>query len=241
MKRFLLVLFAALFLLPLSTTAQGGGESYYISKEAWDLRVGDRVGESGFDFVERDASLPNVLIIGSSISIGYTPYVQQAMRGEANVYRIPESSKDSNNSLAKIEDWLSNMSWDVIHMNIGMYDICRTKDANERDVPADLYRANMSKIISTIINNTSAQIIWATITYVPEGVEPRRVMGDELLYNDIVDEVFSNYCGAMVDNQYSLSRARAELQKPRDVHFTSEGYEALAKQAVSTIREALNQ
>jgi hypothetical protein len=41
--------------------------------------------------------LPNVLILGDSISIGYTPFVQEYLKGRANVFRpMLENGKPEN-------------------------------------------------------------------------------------------------------------------------------------------------
>jgi hypothetical protein len=59
------------------------------AQEAWTGLVGKKAAARGaFVFVEIEKGLPNVLIYGDSISIGYTPAVRQALAGTANVVRI---------------------------------------------------------------------------------------------------------------------------------------------------------
>ena len=53
-------------------------------KQAADVEA--KVQKSRWDF-EPDDSLPNVLLLGDSISIGYTLKVRQILKGKANVYR----------------------------------------------------------------------------------------------------------------------------------------------------------
>src|ERR1051325_9877533 len=72
--------------------------------------------------------LPRVLLIGDSISIGYTVTVQKALAGKANVHRIPENGADTVNGLKKIESWLGDSHWDVIHFNWGLHDLKVTGD-----------------------------------------------------------------------------------------------------------------
>jgi acyl-CoA thioesterase-1 len=67
--------------------------------------------------------LPRVLLIGDSISIGYTVTVRKALAGQANVHRIPENGADTANGLKKIESWLVGSPWDVIHFNWGLHDL----------------------------------------------------------------------------------------------------------------------
>ena len=40
---------------------------------------------------KKPAKLPRVLLIGDSISIGYTVAVRSLLKGKANVHRIPEN------------------------------------------------------------------------------------------------------------------------------------------------------
>src|SRR5881396_740319 len=67
--------------------------------------------------------LARVLLIGDSISIGYTATVRKELAGKANVHRIPENGADTANGLKKIDAWLGNSRWDVIHFNWGLHDL----------------------------------------------------------------------------------------------------------------------
>jgi len=60
-------------------------------------------------------SLPKILIIGDSISIGYTPFVKQMLGGIAGVHHNPGNGRYTGFGLEKLEEWLGDKSWDVIH------------------------------------------------------------------------------------------------------------------------------
>ena len=76
-------------------------------------------------------TLKNVLIIGDSISIGYTPFVAQALAGVAQVQHAPFSgdggAEESAYSLqCGLTHWLASPSgvpiqWDLIYLNNGMH------------------------------------------------------------------------------------------------------------------------
>ena len=68
--------------------------------------------------------LPNVLIIGDSISIGYTPKVRKLLEGVANVHAPKVNSRDTRTGLKHLKDWLGTTRWDVIHFNWGLHDLC---------------------------------------------------------------------------------------------------------------------
>src|SRR6266480_369829 len=56
--------------------------------------------------VTDDPKLPRVLLIGDSISMGYTVPVQELLKGKANVHRVPENGGPTTNGLAKLKAWL---------------------------------------------------------------------------------------------------------------------------------------
>jgi hypothetical protein len=67
--------------------------------------------------------LPNVLIIGGSISIGYTRPLKEILKGKANVFHNPGNAAHSENGIAKLDSWLGTTKWDVIHFNHGLHDL----------------------------------------------------------------------------------------------------------------------
>ena len=54
-----------------------------------------------FATVVDDPALPRVLLIGDSISIGYTVPVRKALAAQANVHRIPENGADTRSHTPK--------------------------------------------------------------------------------------------------------------------------------------------
>ena len=78
--------------------------------------------ESALEKVRDDESLPRVLLIGDSISIGYHIDVRSALAGVANVHRPTENGGPTSNGVEKLEEWLAEHGerpWDVIHYNFG--------------------------------------------------------------------------------------------------------------------------
>src|SRR5690349_5233165 len=69
---------------------------------------------AAFEKVVDDAKLPRVLLIGDSISIGYTVAVRELLHGKANVHRIPTNGGPTTNGLAHLPAWLGAGKWDVI-------------------------------------------------------------------------------------------------------------------------------
>jgi lysophospholipase L1-like esterase len=203
----------------------------------------DKGGLTGGDKI--DATLPNVLILGDSISIGYTAQVREGLKGRANVLRPKANCGDTPMGLAGIDKWLGTNHWDVIHFNWGLWDLCyrhpESKEQGHRDKvhgqlstsPED-YEKNLEALVLRL-KRTGATLIWASTTVVPEG-EVGRFVGDEIKYNAIAARVMKKH-GIMTDDLYATTKAfpPAMFSKPGDVHFTEQGYAKLARQVVEKI------
>src|SRR5258708_4290320 len=132
--------------------------------------------------------LPRVLLIGDSISIGYTVAVRKELEGRANVHRIPENGADTVNGLKKIDLWLGGSKWDAIHFNWGLHDLKVTPDGG-RQVPLATYESNLAALVARL-QKTGARLIWATTTPVPEGTHnPPREAADAARYNAAANRV----------------------------------------------------
>ncbi|MCH2583659.1 MAG: SGNH/GDSL hydrolase family protein, partial [Planctomycetes bacterium] len=67
--------------------------------------------------------LPRVLLIGDSISIGYTVGVRELLSGKANVHRPLTNCGPTTKGVKELDKWLGDKSWDVIHFNFGLHDL----------------------------------------------------------------------------------------------------------------------
>ncbi len=196
--------------------------------------------------------LPRVLLVGDSISIGYTVPVRELMAGKANVHRPLTNCGPTTVGLAALGKWLetggADKKWDVIHFNWGLHDLKYLgpkgatlqdpgKPENHQQVPPDAYRDNLVELVKQL-KATGAKLIWRNTTPVPEGARGR-VVGDSVKYNKIAEEVMKD-AGIEIHDLYSFAKERqAEIQKEADVHFSPAGYEALAGDVVSVITAAL--
>jgi len=73
------------------------------------------------------ADLPNVLVLGDSISIGYTPFLRRRLAGVAHVSRPRENCAATQFHLRDpggMRDWVGTNKWDVITVNCGIWDVC---------------------------------------------------------------------------------------------------------------------
>jgi acyl-CoA thioesterase-1 len=215
-----------------------------LTREEWERRVPENLRDRpAFAYVEEDASLPRVLLIGDSISIGYTPAVRRILAGKANVLRVPTNAGPTTRGLESIDAWLGGEHWDVIHFNWGLHDLKRLKDGNmdvsgEWQVTPEQYRLNLESLVQTL-EATGATLIWASTTPVPKGASGR-VPGDDVRYNTIATEIMRDH-GIVTNDLYgAVAGSLAAYQKPENVHFSEEGSNFLGKRVAAAILEMLS-
>jgi acyl-CoA thioesterase-1 len=198
-----------------------------------------------------------VLILGDSISIGYTPYVQK-MLPEMTVVRPTNGDKPENCSgttfgVENIDRWLQleGGKWDVIHFNWGLHDLKHVKPGDPKgaasDSPTDppqatvdVYEKQLREIVGKL-KATGAKLIFATTTPVPDGkMAVYRTNADAIKYNEAALRVMKENDIA-VDDLYTFMKPKAaKLQlQPANVHYTPAGYEALAREVVASVKAAL--
>ena len=185
----------------------------------------------------------NVLIIGDSISIGYTPFVQKALSPGVNVEHNPGNGGSTIRGMENIENWIGNKEWDVILFNFGLHDMVHKDSLNKYDlnfkvsVTLDDYRKNL-EVIVTKLKGTKAKVFFITTTIVPENAAGRKVE-DPAKYNKIAMEVMQSNGIDVVDLYASSLIIHPENSKPGNVHYTDKGYELLAAPIIKTITSAL--
>lgn len=197
--------------------------------------------------VPDNPNLPRVLLIGDSISIAYTQRVRAELKGAANVHHPDENCGPTIYGLERLGDWLGAGKWAVIYFNFGLHDL-KYLDAQENYVTPDKgrqvaspeqYGKNLRELVNRL-QRTGAKLVFATTTPVPAGANGR-VEGSEVAFNASARRVMEA-SGVAVDDLHALARAKqAEIQQPKDVHFTPAGSEALAQHVAATIRGALRQ
>ena len=181
--------------------------------------------------------LPRVLIIGDSISMGYTEPVKKLLAGKADVQRIAENGGPTSNGVAHL-DQLPAGPWKVITFNFGLHDMKLDTGTHQVDVPQ--YEANL-KVIVEALRKTGAKLVWVTTTPVPTGkLSPKRERSDAPLYNEAAARVLKGKVDAVCDLYAFVLSREPELQLKENVHFTPAGYDFLAQQVAATIETQLN-
>lgn len=184
-------------------------------------------------------NLPRVLLIGDSISIGYTRKVRDLLKDKANLHRIPTNGGATNFGVEKIKSWLGDSKWDVIHFNCGLHDIKFSKGKN--NVPLADYEKNLSELV-TQLKATGAKLIWCSTTPVPDAkLTPLRLNSDVLAYNAAARKIMKE-TGVAIDDLYAFAAPQLEkIQLPANVHYSKDGYDVLAGQVAKSIEAALDE
>ena len=185
-----------------------------------------------------DPKLPRVLLIGDSISMGYTVPVRNLLKGKANVHRIMENGGPTTNGLAKMKLWLGDGKWDVIHFNFGLHDL-KLVAAGQRRLTPEEYDKNLRELVRRL-KATKATLIWASTTPVPGPASKLgRITADVPVYNAVAARIMEEN-GIVTDDLYNFALPRlSKIQRPENVHYTKEGYDALAGKVAASIEVAL--
>jgi lysophospholipase L1-like esterase len=193
---------------------QGQLGSFYLPLHKRDKIAGK---SNAWDFVQDDPKLPRVLLIGDSVSRGYTQPTRQVLAGKANVHRAPANCGPTASGLKNLDVWLGAGMWDVIHFNFGIHD---------RATPAADYVKRLEEIVGRL-EQTGAKLIWASTTPIPDNAAQKQTAQSIVEKNALAAEVMKKH-GIPTDDLFGAITPRlAELQNPNDVHFKGEGYDFL--------------
>jgi len=205
------------------------GNGFYLPLHKRDFVKG---ASTAWDFVADDPKLPRVLLIGDSVSRGYTLAVRSALAGKANVHRAPENCGPTANGLKKLDIWLASAGpakWDVIHFNFGIHD---------RATPLADYEKRLAQII-TSLKSTGAKLIWANTTPILDDLEKKQTAASIVERNQAAAAVMKQHGVATNDLFVAITPNLAGMQNPNDVHFNATGYNFLGATVAKAIENQL--
>ena len=183
---------------------------------------------TAWDYVKDDPNLPRVLLIGDSISRGYTVPVRTELAGKANVHRAPANCGPTTLGLQKLDVWLDGGPWDLIHFNFGIHD---------RNSVSEDYADRLAAIVGRL-QATGAKLIWANATPLPEHSDTYR-RGDCARLNAVAAEHMDRHGIPINDLYASVLPVLGDYQNPDDCHFNAAGYAFLGKIVAERILQEL--
>jgi lysophospholipase L1-like esterase len=184
---------------------------------------------NAWDFVQDDPKLPRVLLIGDSVSRGYTQAARKSLAGKVNVHRAPENCGPTANGLKKLDVWLGDGHWDVIHFNFGIHD---------RATPVADYTLRLEQLVERM-QKTGAKLVWASTTPIPDDPPKNQTAASIVERNQAAAEVMEKRSVATDDLFTAITPHLAEMQNPHDVHYNAAGYDFLGQQVAASIGEVL--
>jgi len=241
MKKFLII--AGALLLAMTTSNLQAADAKAKKKKA------KRKPNPAMAAIKDVPGLPRVLLIGDSISIGYTVPTRNALKGKANLHRPKANCGPTISGLKQIDKWLGEGKWDVIHFNWGLHDlkymgpngenlVPKEKGGHQQVPPAE-YEKNLNTLVERL-KKTGAKLIWRNTTPVPPGSKGRYV-GDSAKFNKIAARVMKKH-GVPTHDLFTISQARMkEIMLPANVHYTKDGYAVLGKAVAKRIEQALTE
>lgn len=198
--------------------------------------------------------LPQVLIIGDSISLGYTPVLQGMLFGKANITRPPNQNggwincEGTKRGVAMIDEWLRLGTFDVIHFNFGLHDLKHVHPETGRNSvnPSHPQQSNLAeyeenlRVIVRQLKATGTKLIFATTTPYPDKPGgPLRRADQPAKYNAVAIKIMKENDIAINDLHDFTQPRMDELLLPKNVHFRPGANLELAQQVADKILGAL--
>ena len=207
-----------------------------------------------FAQITDDPQLPRVLLIGDSVSCGYTLAVRKELAGQANVHRPAANCGSTKIGLRDLDKWLGSNRWDVIHFNWGLHDLgyrfandsntdakghyARPDNGGHQNVTPEQYEKNLRELVARL-KQTGAKLIFATTTPVPADLHSY-VKAAELPFNVVAKRVMNEEGVTLNDLWAFVTPQLDKLQQPGNPHFISKGSDVLAHEIAQVIATTLN-
>jgi hypothetical protein len=180
-----------------------------------------------------DPKLPNVLLLGDSLSRNYFPQVTRDLAGVANVYLMASSTSVGDPRLPhQIREFaaMEHVPFRIVHFNNGMHGWGYTEAQ---------YKAAFPEFLRTVRSLAARNdaLIWANIT----PVEPKAFNGATNARIDARNAIAQRYIEAAhipIDDQHALM-IQHQNQHQDTVHFNTAGSNLMGDQVAATIRAQL--
>lgn len=192
--------------------------------------------------------LPQVVLLGDSIRIGYCRYVREALFGRADVLFPSENCAYAQRVLRSIDLWKNGQKWRddiaLVHWNAGLWD-CLHLDGEGPLTPLPIYREFIARIDRRLHHYfPDAKLVFATSTPVIEAgyTEPShyfRLNADIEAYNAAAREVLEPL-GEGIDDLYAVMAEAPAAEHSDATHwYTPAGTRRIGEAVLRSIRGAL--
>lgn len=191
--------------------------------------------------------LKRILVIGDSISIGYTPFLQAGLKGEYSVERISglnpglvENAQWTDHTLARLDLYMRNAPYDLVVWNNGLWDM-GVPDKDTPNVvynPVAQYQYKIGKIASDLMLDYKVpRILFLTTTPVNPGNIQQTAPDTVAEYNDAAEAELIWYNAVKFADLNAFIAPHSYLHLPDGVHWTQEGYRLMAEFIIEAIKK----
>jgi hypothetical protein len=180
-----------------------------------------------------DPMLPNVLLLGDSITRNYFPQVTEDLKGAANVYLMAVSTSVGDPRLPKqIAEFLAmqNVAFRVVHFNNGMHGWEYSESQFQAAFPSFL------KSVKALVHSRDS-LIWATITPV-QAHAMNGASNERIEQRNKIALTQVRAANISVDDQHVLMMKHLDTYED-SVHFGPAGARLMGDQAAEAIRAFL--
>jgi hypothetical protein len=181
-----------------------------------------------------DPKLPNVLLLGDSITRNYYPGVVHGLDGQANVYLFATSASVGDPRLPdEIRQFyaMESVRFGIVHFNNGMHGWCYSEERYKEAFPGFV------KVVQSTAQG--GRLIWATTTPVKSDTS-NGASNSRIDARNEIAKAFVKGRHIAVDDQHALMSHHSDLYQD-SVHFNDIGASIQATQVVSSIEVALHQ
>jgi hypothetical protein len=180
-----------------------------------------------------DPKLPNVLLLGDSITRNYFPQVVKDLTGIANVYLMAVSTSVGDPRLPhQIAEFaaMENVAFRVVHFNNGMHG-WRYTEAQ--------YKAAFPALLGSVrrLTGKGGRLIWANTTPVKSDAS-NGATNPRIEERNAIAEEQVRAAGISIDDQHGLMTQHPDLYQDA-IHFGPRGADIMGDQVASSIRAAL--
>ena len=181
-----------------------------------------------------DPGLPRVLLIGDSISCGYSPVVTALLQGQVHVDRLGTSRSINDPVLLKETTMmLEEYPYGAIHFNNGLHGF-------HLDGPA--YAGGLREYVGLLERlRGGAQLIWASSTPITKGDDVNTLDPQNekvVARNALAAEIMQEHAVPMND-LYQCVVGKPDLRSPDGYHYNGAGYDALGQAVADALRKLL--
>lgn len=180
-----------------------------------------------------DPELPNILLLGDSITRNYFPDVCDDLAAIANVYLMASSASIGDprleRQIAQFET-TEKVRFRIVHFNNGMHGWAYTEEQ---------YKTGFPKFVRAVrsLTEKDGSLIWANTTPVRSDAN-NGATNSRVQERNRIARKFASAAGIPVDDQFSLMQMHQDLYQD-SVHFNSAGAKIQGDQATRMIREVL--